>query len=121
MEEWLATTANLAATIIEGLAVAVVAGGAIQAFVRLVMLLGSRSVGHGERKALWRGFGMWLILGLEFALAADIVRSVVSSSWEDVGRLGAIAIIRTFLNYFLEQDLERAGRTGDLPLPEATR
>jgi uncharacterized membrane protein len=119
MEESLAIAANLIATIIEGVAVAVVAGGAVQAFVRVVMLITARGVGHGERKAVWRGFGMWLILGLEFALAADIVRTVVSTSWEDVGRLGAIAVIRTFLNYFLEQDLERAGREGGLPLSEA--
>ena len=33
---------------------------------------------HGERKALWRGLGMWLLLGLELELAADIIGSVVS-------------------------------------------
>jgi uncharacterized membrane protein len=52
---------------------------------------------------------MWLLLGLEFALAADIIASVISPTWEDIGQLGAIAVIRTFLNYFLEQDLEKAG------------
>jgi uncharacterized membrane protein len=36
---------------------------------------------------------------------------VVSPTWEDIGQLGAIAVIRTFLNYFLEHDLEKAGRT----------
>lgn len=55
-----------------------------------------------------RRFGMWLLLGLEFELAADIVRGVISPMWQDVGQLGAIAVIRTFLNYFLETDLERA-------------
>ena len=54
---------------------------------------------------------MWLLLGLEFALAADIIGSVVSPTWEDIGQLGAIAVIRTFLNYFLEHDLEKAERT----------
>ena len=54
---------------------------------------------------------MWLLLGLEFALAADIIGSVVSPTWEDIGQLGAIAVIRTFLNYFLEHDLETTGRT----------
>lgn len=30
------------------------------------------------------------------------------STWQEVGKLGAIAVIRTFLNYFLEKDLEGA-------------
>jgi len=61
---------------------------------------------HGARKAVWQRFGVWLLLGLEFELAADIIRTVVSPSWVDIGQLGAIAVIRTFLNYFLEKDLE---------------
>jgi uncharacterized membrane protein len=36
-----------------------------------------------------------------------VVRSVISPSWEQIGELGAIAVIRTFLNYFLERDLEK--------------
>ena len=52
---------------------------------------------------------MWLLLALEFELAADIVRSVLSPTWQEIGELGAIAVIRTFLNFFLEKDLEEAG------------
>lgn len=52
-------------------------------------------------------FGVWLLLGLEFELAADIVRSAISPSWTEIGQLGAIALIRTFLNYFLERDVEQ--------------
>ena len=51
--------------------------------------------------------GAWLVLGLEFELAADVVRTVVAPSWRELGELGAIAVIRTFLNYFRERDLER--------------
>ena len=43
---------------------------------------------------------------MEFELAADIIATVVSPTWDDIGELGAIAVIRTFLNYFLERDLE---------------
>jgi uncharacterized membrane protein len=50
---------------------------------------------------------VWLLLGLEFELAADIVRSVITPTWTDIGQLAAIAIIRTFLNYFLEKDVEK--------------
>jgi hypothetical protein len=57
--------------------------------------------------------GMWLLLGLEFELAADIVRSVISPTWIDIGQLAAVAVIRTFLNYFLEMDLEKYSQPQD--------
>jgi len=47
----------------------------------------------------------WLVAGLTFQLAADIIGTSVVPTWDEVGRLGAIAVIRTFLNYFLERDL----------------
>jgi uncharacterized membrane protein len=71
------------------------------------------------RKAIWRRFGVWLLLGLEFALAADIITSVISPSWEDIGELAAIAVIRTFLNYFLERDLENAEASAERALAAA--
>ena len=55
---------------------------------------------------------MWLLLGLEFELAADIIGSAISPTWQDIGELGAIAVMRTFLNYFLERDLEHAETEG---------
>ena len=40
-------------------------------------------------------------------LGEDIVRTAVAPSWTDIGQLAAIGVIRTFLNYFLEKDLEK--------------
>ena len=51
-------------------------------------------------------FGSWLALALEFQLAADILATTVAPSFQALGRLGAIALIRTFLNYFLNKELE---------------
>lgn len=51
-------------------------------------------------------FGRWLVLALEFQLAADIVATTVAPSMEALTRLAAIAAIRTFLNYFLQKELE---------------
>ena len=62
----------------------------------------------GRRKEVWLSFGVWLLLGLEFALAADIVRTAIAPTWTDIGQLAAIGLIRTFLNYFLEKDLDKA-------------
>jgi uncharacterized membrane protein len=109
MEDLLVQASRAAALLVETAAVLVVAFGAADAFVRLVALIvRPAAAGHGARKAVWRRFGTWLLLGLEFTLAADVIRSIVSPTWEDIGQLGAIAVIRTFLNYFLEHDLEKA-------------
>ena len=50
-------------------------------------------------------FGIWLALALEFQLGADILSTTIAPSFESLGKLGAIALIRTFLNYFLNQEL----------------
>jgi len=60
--------------------------------------------GH-ERRDVWLRFGRWLIAGLTFQLAADIIETSITTNWQAVVRLGAIALIRTFLNYFLERDV----------------
>jgi uncharacterized membrane protein len=108
MEDVLREFAGAVALSIEAVAVLIVGWGSLQAAVMLVRLTAGRRATHGDRKTAWRQLGMWLLLGLEFELAADIVRTVVSPEWADIGQLGAIAAIRTFLNYFLEKDLEAA-------------
>jgi uncharacterized membrane protein len=119
MEETFAEIARGASLIVEAAAVLVVFYGALEALTRLLWIVVTPSTTHGERKALWRRFGVWLLIGLEFELAADIIDSVVSPSWMDIGKLGAIAVIRTFLNYFLEKDLEHAEKAGEETLRPA--
>jgi uncharacterized membrane protein len=46
-----------------------------------------------------------LVAGLTFQLAADIIETSITPEWDDIGRLAVIAILRTFLNFFLERDL----------------
>jgi len=55
-------------------------------------------------------YGRWLVAGLTFQLAADIVETAVAPTWDEIGRLAAIALIRTFLDFFLERDLAAAER-----------
>ena len=59
-----------------------------------------------KRRQVFLRFGVWLLLGLQFELAADIVRSAISPTWSEIGQLAAIAAIRTVLNYFLERDIK---------------
>jgi uncharacterized membrane protein len=124
MEEALVRFAGFAEMLSEAAAVVVVTFGVVEAFLKLLWIAATPRATHGERKAVWRRFGMWLLLGLEFELAADIITSVVSPTWQDIGELGAIAVIRTFLNYFLERDLENAEQGPERatpPIVEETR
>lgn len=50
-------------------------------------------------------FGGWLVVALEFQLAADVVGTIISPSYQHLIQLGAVAVIRTFLNYFLNREL----------------
>jgi uncharacterized membrane protein len=50
-------------------------------------------------------YARWLVTGLTFQLAADIIATALSPNWEEIGHLAAISVIRTFLNYFLERDM----------------
>ena len=54
-----------------------------------------------------RELGAHLLLGLEIFIAADIISSVVSPSWDKVGILAVIVVIRTILSYFLEVELKQ--------------
>ncbi|WP_201980315.1 DUF1622 domain-containing protein [Hymenobacter rubidus] len=47
----------------------------------------------------------YLALALEFQLGADILSTAIAPSWEQIGKLGAIAVIRTALNYFLSREM----------------
>jgi uncharacterized membrane protein len=51
--------------------------------------------------------GSYLVLALEIFIASDIVKTVVTPSWEGLGILGAIVVIRTILSYFLTRDLKK--------------
>ena len=110
IESALQAASHGASLAIKGVAVLLVAWGSIEAAVGCVALVVRRQTGQGARKVVWRRFGVWLLLGLEFELAADIIETVISPEWIDIAQLGAIAVIRTFLNYFLEKDLEASVR-----------
>jgi uncharacterized membrane protein len=51
-------------------------------------------------------FARYLTLALEFQLAADILATSIAPTWERIGKLAAIAVIRTLLNYFLNKEMK---------------
>ena len=95
-----------------------IAMGMIEAIIGTAVVLVRRQMGSmSARRQVWTGLAVWIILALEFALGADIVRSAIAPTWGEIGQLAAIAAIRTVLNFFLERDLEvfRPGETGAEP------
>ena len=109
MDAWHATFAWLTEAsilLIEFLALLIVVFATLEAFAsatRAALLSRKRSY-----HVVWLRYGHWLVAALTFQLAADILESALAPSWEDIGRLAAVAVIRTFLNVFLERDLSAA-------------
>lgn len=92
---------------IEAAAVLFVAVGAIEAVVVSARSLFRETTTAWDRRAIWIRFAGWILMSLEFALGADVIRTAISPSWDDIGKLGAIATIRTALSFFLTRDIER--------------
>ena len=84
---------------------------------------------RGDGPAAYAGVRLllarYLALGLEFQLAADILATAVNPSWEEIGKLAAIAAIRTLLNFFLGREMkeeraeEQEERTEPSSLPRS--
>ena len=110
MEALFREVSGAIALALEGLSVLMIVIGAMEAIWRVLPALAriNSTQSQGLRRQAWLSLARWLLLGLEFMLAADIVRSAIAPDWNDIGQLAAIAVIRTFLNYFLERDLKEA-------------
>lgn len=106
MEDALRTVVQQVAVVVEGVGALIIAVGVIVAFTRWVT--NELHVRPASYEDVRLGLGRFLALGLEFQLGADILATAVSPSWNEIGKLAAIAGIRTALNYFLAQEFERA-------------
>ena len=96
---------------------AVVIGiGVVVVLYKFARSLGTRAAGRYNEMRLT--LARFLALALEFQLGADILSTAVAPTWEQIGKLGAIAVIRTALNYFLTREM-REHREGVAELPPA--
>jgi len=91
--------------VIHGMALLVVVFGTLQAFVHSVRAMFDQSQkGHRFHRGYVQ-YARWLVAGLTFQLGADIIATAFSPSWDEIGHLAAVSVIRTFVNYFLERDM----------------
>jgi uncharacterized membrane protein len=94
--------------LIETTGALIIAVGVALAFVEFLKVLSSQKPeGYTKVRLL---LARYLALALEFQLGADIISTAISPSWDQIGKLGAIAVIRTALNFFLSREMmeERA-------------
>jgi uncharacterized membrane protein len=104
LEVLLEKTVRIVSLLLEFTAVLCIVAG----FIRTVGLLLQWKQAHYSPlyNRLRLKFGGWLALALEFQLASDIIKTTIAPTYEHLVQLGAIAVIRTFLNYFLSKELK---------------
>ena len=116
------------ATMTEGVGGLVIAAAVVEAAVRAARLpfrrAGAGGAGadasHEAKEEVRLRLGRWLALALEFELAADILRTAVAPTWNEIGQLAAIVILRTVLNYFLQNEIDKA-EAREQQRPESAR
>jgi uncharacterized membrane protein len=95
--------------VIAMMAVSVIVWGTLVTFGKLLYheIKRKRStVLHRKREELRIKLGSYILIGLEILIVADIIETIINPTLEEVGLLGAIVLIRTFISYFLEKELE---------------
>ncbi|HJT75680.1 MAG TPA: DUF1622 domain-containing protein [Gemmataceae bacterium] len=103
--QYLASGVELCAAVLIGLA-------AIRSTVKALILYFSRRTPDLNDETIRLQLGRWLALALEFELAADILRTAVAPTWNEVGMLAAIVVLRTALNFFLQKEIDKAASRG---------
>ena len=107
LEEWLKVIVGYLAAGAE-IAAAVVIGGAIgRGILSYISQLFSRRQNFDFTEVIRLQLGRVLALGLEFTVASDILRTAVAPTRQDIVNLGAIVLLRTLLNYFLEREIRQ--------------
>ena len=120
MAEWLRLVTEDTVVVINAMALIIVVIGTVEAFFTGLWAAFPAATSSRRFRHVLVRYGRWLVAGLTFQLAADIIATSIAPSWREVGQLGAIAVIRTFLNFFLERDLAELG-AGDTEPPNGGR
>lgn len=105
-EQLLRDVVDLLVRFVESAGALVIFAGAVLAFARFAGEVVRRRH-QGEFVRVRLGLGRYLALGLEFQLAADILKTAIAPTFAEIGQLAAVAAIRTALNYFLAREISQ--------------
>ena len=110
MESLLQVAAGYVTLALQAVAIVIVAFGSARALVNIVRGAFASQLGAAEQRAEWLEYARWLVAALTFQLAADIVATSFAPTWDELGRLVLVAVVRTFLSYFLDREMEHAAK-----------
>jgi uncharacterized membrane protein len=105
-EAWLRGVVGLLVRLVEAGGAIVIFSGALGGFVRFCISTVQRR-DPDQFSSVRLRLGRFLALGLEFQLASDLLRTAVAPSFDQIGKLAAVAAIRTALNFFLARELKQ--------------
>ncbi|AEW00039.1 protein of unknown function DUF1622 [Niastella koreensis GR20-10] len=103
---------ELTEVILNGISLMCIITGVVISLRRAIQERRRNPGAHPMHTYFRKVFGGWLVVALEIQLAADIVGTIVSPTSGHLIELGAIAVIRTFLNYFLSKELKEETEYG---------
>lgn len=106
MKDWAEYITKHISSFVEILAAVVISVALIQFIIKYVKNLAEPDVEQKNQNVRIQ-FGSSLAIALELLLAADILATAIAPTWNDIGKLAAIATLRTALNYFLERELKQ--------------
>jgi len=99
---------NIVSRVVAYIGAAIIVWGALLGAVGFIRAEFVRLRGHSDPAAnetVRLRFGSYLLLGLEFLIAADIMQTVFKPTLTDVAILGGIVVIRTVISFFLNRDI----------------
>ena len=108
MKDWAEVITKYLSSFVEILAAVVIGIALLQFLYRYTSNIfkpNTETVNQGIRIQ----FGSSLTVALELLLGADILATAIAPTWDDIGKLAAIAVLRTALNFFLERELKTSG------------
>lgn len=111
LEEWLKVIVGYLAAVAEIAAAAVIGGAIGRGILSYMRQLFSHKQQLNSTEVIRLQLGRVLALGLEFTVASDILRTAVAPTRQDILNLGAIVLLRTLLNYFLEREIGQGERS----------
>ncbi len=110
MEEIAKTVTVYVGHAVEILAAIIVGAAVIKTIISYTQsIAGKKSIISKEEIRVQ--FGSSVAVALELLLGADVLATAVAPSWDDIGKLAAIAVLRTASNYFLEKELKHMHKT----------
>jgi len=102
MREWLEIFIQTAIVAIDAMAAVLIVIGTVEAFISVFLAMAKS---NHEKRDVWLRYARWLVGALTFQLAADILETSLRMSWTTLGQLAVVAVVRTFLDYYLERDI----------------